>query len=202
MNRDPNFSQAPVPPPSGQSPVPQMQPAGLAPDELLFDEPRGSPFMRFALITLSTLIVLAILSFVALRVFQARQHHLAEGYLFQSAAQVLYFHVQESFFGGAVAGTFYPAGAACSFGINAETSHHVSGEVTDGTLTLKDDDGDPPGSEINVTFQREGPDMVLLSAGGLAFESTRPPLGMAFEPSSDAAYAQVQKTFCPSLPGF
>lgn len=201
MNRDPYFSQAPVPPPSGQPPVPQMQPAGLAPDDLLFDEPRGSPFMKFALITLSTLAILAILSVVALRVFQARQHHLAEGYLFQNAAQLLYFHVQESFFGGAVAGTFYPNGAACALG-GAETSQHVSGEVTNATLTLKDDDGAPPGGEVDVSFKRAGPEMILLSAKGAAFDSTRPPLGMAFEPSADAAYAQAQKTFCPGLPGF
>jgi hypothetical protein len=70
------------------------------PDDFWEQAPRGSPFMKFALIILTTLIVLAILAFVGLRVFQARQHHLAEGYLFQGPGQLLYFHVQESFFWG------------------------------------------------------------------------------------------------------
>jgi hypothetical protein len=171
------------------------------PDDFWEQAPRGSPFMKFALIILTTLIVLAILAFVGLRVFQARQHHLAEGYLFQGPGQLLYFHVQESFFGGAVAGTFYPAGAACPFGLGADTSHHVSGEVTDTTLTLKDDDSDASGSAVDVTFRRDGPDMVLTSAGGTSLGSPRPPLGMDFQPSTDAAYAQAQGKFCPSLPG-
>ncbi len=117
MSTDPAFSNPTVPAQPGQMPAPQMQSPGYLADDFWEQPPRGSPFMKFALIT------------------------------------------------------------------------------------LKDDEGDASGGAVAVTFRRAGPDMILTSAGGTSLDSPRPPLGMAFQPSADAAYTQAQGRFCPSLPG-
>jgi hypothetical protein len=182
-------------------PLPQAQAPGLAPAGLVWEEPpRGASFAKFALILVTALILLAALAFAGLRLIQARQHHLAEGYLYRDASQVLYFHIEESFFGGGVAGTFYSTGADCQLLVgDEEASYHVSGEVTDQMLTLADDEGDTAGSAVNLTFRRAAAEMVLTFASGTALAGTRTPIGRPFQPASDDAYHQTKEALCPPI---
>jgi hypothetical protein len=137
---------------------------------------------------LKLVVVLAIIAGVAGSVVVLRHHHLAEGYLYQDpTGGLIYFNIQESWYGGDVSGTFYaPYVASCQNGGQAnDLSLHFDGTVSDSQVVLEEK---VLGFTVSKeTFTRSGDD--LLWTGTELFSYTVPQTGnLDFKPSSDDGY--------------
>jgi uncharacterized membrane protein (DUF441 family) len=65
-----------------------------ADDELVWEQrPPASPFLKFTLWVVPGIVLVVALLGGAGAYFLARQHHLAQGYLFRTVAQLVYVHV-------------------------------------------------------------------------------------------------------------
>lgn len=183
--------------PSSNEPYPDEPDATEAgypqePDYYYYGPPRpGFPLLKLAIIVG---VVIALVG-GTVTVLLLRQHHLAQGYLYEGRGQLIYFNVSESFYGGDVIGTFYPTTIACNtLQVVQNFNPHFTGTVDDQRLMLKDEDQD--GAALTVTFLRQGENLVLSSASGILFAIVQPPSGAVFYPSSDAGYDQAKQSFC------
>lgn len=152
----------------------------------------GAASAGFSLIKL--VVVLAVIAGVTGSVVALRHHHLAEGYLYQDSTNsgLIYFHIEETWYGGDVNGTFYtPYLSSCQGGGQVkDVSLNFEGTVNDSQVVLVEKAFGL--TVFQATFSRTGEDLVLANTQVIGWTVPQETTSV-FKASSDANYATAKQ---------